>query len=109
VKDDLRSVPTLDELARDPVLAGDLELETVKALLVKHAVAGQALLTALLAAKPAEDPDTTITANAAGEILGMSAKWIYDHADELPFVVRMGRSIRASRRAVMEYARSRLR
>jgi hypothetical protein len=38
VKDDLSSVPTIDELAATRRSARDLELETMKALLVEHAV-----------------------------------------------------------------------
>ncbi len=44
----------------------------------------------------APEPETLLTATEAVKRLGMTTRWLYAHADTLPFIVRVGRSVRCS-------------
>jgi hypothetical protein len=89
-------VPTLDELARDPARAVGLPVETLAALVVKHAAVGSALGAALLLSRsskpqPAEsDPDDELLKpDEAAALLHRKPRWIYRNAHRLPFVRRL--------------------
>ena len=51
--------------------------------------------------------DRLLTARQAGKKSGFSADWLYRHADSLPFVVRVGRSLRFSESGLEKWIRSR--
>jgi len=106
---DLRPVPTLDAIAANPAIALELSGDAVKALLVRSTAVNQALLTALLASSSygLVEPDHLISVDEAAKLIRMSARWIYEHKDELPFTVVVGRAVRCSHRAVMRYIRER--
>ena len=48
-------------------------------------------------------PDELLTIEQASERLGMSAHYLYRHSDSLPFVRRLGRSLRFSANGISEY------
>jgi hypothetical protein len=79
-----RTNPNLDDIAADPGKALAVEVEALKALLVKHQIVGQALLTSLLAATSNGHADEArwVTAEEAASLLGMKARWLRDHQDE---------------------------
>jgi predicted DNA-binding transcriptional regulator AlpA len=107
---ELRTVPTLDEVAHHPELAAELAPGMLKALLVKHATVGTILLGALLVAgengKPPE-PDVLLDVETAAKRLATTEDWLYRHARQLPFAVRQGRSLRFSSAGIERYIRSR--
>lgn len=41
--------------------------------------------------KPAPAPDRLLDAEEAAALLGMAPRWLYRHADSLPFTRRLGR------------------
>jgi predicted DNA-binding transcriptional regulator AlpA len=107
---ELRTLPTLDEVAHHPELAAELAPGMLKALLVKHATVGTILLGALLVAgengKPPE-PDVLLDVETAAKRLATTEDWLYRHARQLPFTVRQGRSLRFSSAGIERYIRSR--
>lgn len=54
-------------------------------------------------------PDELLTIEQASERLGMSENYIYRHSETLPFVRRMGRSLRFSSSGIDDYIHSRKR
>ncbi len=89
MKDDLRVVPTLDELAADPAKAAELPVEVVKQLVVKHAAVGEVLLARLIMAEPKPnggDPggEQLVGPAEVGEMIGRGKSWVEHHLDELP-------------------------
>ena len=107
---ELRTLPTLDEVAQHPERATELPPELLKALLVKHASVGTILLGALLVAaengKPPE-ADVLLNVEAAAKRLATTEDWLYRHARQLPFTVRQGRSLRFSAAGIERYIRAR--
>ena len=85
---ELRTLPTLDEVAHHPELAAELAPGMLKALLVKHATVGTILLGALLVAgengKPPES-DVLLDVETAARRLATTEDWLYRHARQLPF------------------------
>jgi hypothetical protein len=79
-------IPTLDELAADPEKLESLPAEAVRALLVKHAVVGQVLLTRLLAPEPKTNRASQQLVGAAevADMLGRGKSWVEHHLDDLP-------------------------
>jgi predicted DNA-binding transcriptional regulator AlpA len=75
--------------------------------------AGQAQLAARLLANGApgstseSSGDRLLTAKDTAPRCGHSADWLYRHADSLPFVVRVGRSVRFSEAGLQKWIRSR--
>jgi hypothetical protein len=107
---ELRTLPTLDEVAQHPERATELPPELLKALLVKHASVGTILLGALLVAGENGTPpeaDMLIDIETAATRLATTKDWLYRHARRLPFTVRQGRSVRFSSIGIERYIRSR--
>lgn len=74
-------------------------------------VAAAALLAQALAAlaepAPVVAADAMLTAAEAAVVAGVSARWLYDHAHELPFARRLGRLVRFSRSGLAKWLESR--
>jgi predicted DNA-binding transcriptional regulator AlpA len=87
-----------------------LPTEQIPAVLVQIAAAQTVLAARLLAAPPADAPtagDRLLTAAEAAEVCGVTADWLYRHADTLPYTVRVGRSLRFSRAGIDRWIRAR--
>jgi hypothetical protein len=85
-------VPTLDELAREPVKAHGLPRQTLLALAAR-AVSAHAAVTDALIAGAAADPadageDRLITTAELARRMNVSTNFVYDHAAEWPFTIR---------------------
>ncbi len=53
-------------------------------------------------------PDKLLTVNGAAGVLGVTRRWLYDHADQLPFTRRIGaRTLRFSERGLNRYMATR--
>jgi hypothetical protein len=74
-----------------PRLLGDLE--------VIRAMAWQRTA----APSPIQAPDQLLDAAAAAERLGVSKDYVYDHAEQFPFMQRMGRKMLFSARGIDRY------
>jgi excisionase family DNA binding protein len=114
MKDDLRPVPTLDELSSDPRRAAELDTDVAETLL-SHAIVALAALNArlLVSRAPAgavvDQPDRLLTVDEASKRLGESRDWTYRHAHKLPFTVRNGRRhLRFSEHGINRYIRARV-
>jgi excisionase family DNA binding protein len=107
-------VPTLDELAADPGKSAGLPLEAARALLARCAFAHGVLIARLLeapengAGAPQVAPeDRLLGVEEAARMLNVSRDWLYRRVGRLPFVVRLGRTVRFSARGVERYIRQR--
>jgi predicted DNA-binding transcriptional regulator AlpA len=107
-------VPTLDELVRHPERAAGLPLEAARALLTHCAQVGVVLLARFLDAAPdgAHGPPTAagdrlLDVKDAARRLGVGPDWIYRRVTTLPFVTRLGRTVRVSEAGLERYLRSR--
>jgi predicted DNA-binding transcriptional regulator AlpA len=86
----------LATLAQDPSRVADVSPENVPALL-GALEALRAMLWARLQAPPAtpaqasngSEPDRWLKVDEAAERLGVSRRWVYAHADTLPFAKRL--------------------
>lgn len=91
------TVPSLDEVAADPLRLAGLSADAIKTLLMRSAVAQSALAAALVTApnphtpQPVSEEDRMLTPDEAAQMLRRSRLWIYRNADRLPFVKRMSR------------------
>lgn len=52
-------------------------------------------------------PDRMLTAREVAERLKMSVRWVYQHADDLPFARRIGKALRFSERGLEAWLRDR--
>ncbi len=97
----LTAVPSLDDLARDVTRARGLSAE-VRGELIARAAAVTAALAAPMIAEPepgrtarreqqTPSEDKMLTVDEGAAILRCSPRWIYRHADQLPFVHRLSR------------------
>jgi excisionase family DNA binding protein len=110
-------VTTLDHIADDPSEAEKMSTGDATILLARLAVVQSVLTTRLLTImvdgqkQPAgNEPDRLLTVPQAAQQLGLSADWLYRHADRLPFTVRVGvRRLRFSAQGVDRYIRERAR
>jgi excisionase family DNA binding protein len=98
----------LAALAADPQRVADLRPDAIPDL-VGELEALRARLWVRLQAPPAApaaesngaDPDTLLTAQQAADRLGVSKRWMYAHADTLPFTKRLtGGTVRFSSRGL---------
>ena len=95
-------IPTLDDIACDPVRAQNLSRSQLTALLLRATVAQSAIAAALLNADATardEPPDQTLNADEIARAVGQSRRWVFRHAQDLPFVVRTGRKSLVGSRA----------
>ncbi len=52
----------------------------------------------------AQEPEKLLTAQQVAETLNVTSRWVYEHADSLPFMRRIGsRSLRFSSRGLEKY------
>ena len=99
----------------DPARALDLSPEIATALLARCAVVQAALVGRLVAdlisdhraTAYAPDDDRLLTVEEAAGRLAQTGDWLYRHADELPFTVRVGRHVRFSSQGIDRYIRQR--
>jgi hypothetical protein len=101
--------PTLDRLADEPGQAAALALELTLALLARVCVVQSALtaraVALALAPLPPAGGDELLDVGAAATKLGVSISYLYRHARNLPFTVRVGRGVRFSANGVERYIR----
>jgi hypothetical protein len=89
------AIPELDRIAADPRCLAGLSRSAIAVLLLKSAVV-QSALTAALAeeqsrgAEPAST-DRMLDADQIAAALGQSRRWVFRHAEHLPFVRRISR------------------
>jgi hypothetical protein len=116
----IASVPTLDDIARDPGRAGGLPLRTLAALqsraaVVQAALAAEALTAAVEAVQvrgrvgqPAATEDEMLRVDEAAVMLRRKPQWIYRNAATLPFVRRISRkSLLCSKNGILSWLASR--
>ncbi|HUY20346.1 MAG TPA: helix-turn-helix domain-containing protein [Candidatus Binataceae bacterium] len=94
----LTVLPTLDDLARDPTRARGLSAEVRGELIARAAAVTAALAAPLIAElgrtvqrEQGASNDKMLTVHEAAEILRCRPRWIYDHAEQLPFIRRRSR------------------
>jgi predicted DNA-binding transcriptional regulator AlpA len=92
----MRVIPSLDQLARDPSVAVGLPPAVLVALHLQCATALSAIGLAWAAsgqsgqqATAENREDRMLTPDEAASILRRSKRWIYRHADHLPFIKRL--------------------
>lgn len=57
---------------------------------------------------PAPEPDNLLKVEEAADILGVTEDWLYGHADDLPFAVKLGpRTRRFSERGLYRWLETR--
>src|SRR3989304_5833225 len=105
-------VPKLEEIADNPALATHLPSDVVEALLGKNALAQSVLVSRLLAlrASPIQAENSTggdrlLDVEEAARKLGKSKDALYRHADDYPFTVRDGHSLRFSEQGIEKFIR----
>jgi predicted DNA-binding transcriptional regulator AlpA len=116
----IASVPSLDDIARDPGRAGGLPLRTLAALQSRLAVVHAALAAETLTAAAiepvqgreglADSDDRMLTVDEAAAMLRKRPQWIYRNANagKLPFVKRISRkSLLCSKNGISRWLASR--
>jgi predicted DNA-binding transcriptional regulator AlpA len=104
---------SLHDLLRDPTHVAHVPLQAIPALLCQLAGLQSALLARLLTnstlpSSQAPDPDGLLDVAETAQRLGTSKDWLYRHADQLPFTVRLGpRQLRFSAQGLAQYIRKR--
>ena len=111
----LGAIPKLEEIAENPALASHLSPNDVEALLGKNAVVQSVLVSRLLAlrASPSQvdhyaNGDRLLDVNEAARKLGKSKDYLYRHANDYPFTVRDGRSLRFGDQGIEKFIRQRM-
>jgi excisionase family DNA binding protein len=107
----LSPLPSLDELAADPVKVASLSPEAARSVALRALVVLGALASVSTApispARQSDDEDNLLTTEEAAQRLGVSQDWLYRRAASLPFTVRLGRALRFSVRGLDRYIRLR--
>ncbi|MGA2264426.1 MAG: helix-turn-helix domain-containing protein [Acidobacteriota bacterium] len=86
-----------------------LPLETVPALMAQIAAAQSALAARLLSAEKKTEPeDELLDVEEAAQMLGVKKDWIYSRTRTLPFIVRLGRKLRYSKRGIEKYIKAQI-
>lgn len=94
------SAPELATIAADPSRVESVDRARIPALIGAVEALKAALWARLQAPAPTTDPtpsrstgepDELLTATEAAKRLGVSRRWVYRHADELPFTRRLTR------------------
>ena len=104
------AVPTLDQVLNKPALAEALP-RSLLAALYRRAARLEAELRALLAANERDAAsgnqrhDRLLDAKKAAAKLDVSTDWLYERANELPFTVRLGGSVKFSEQGIDEHIR----
>lgn len=101
---DLPPLPSVDDVDRLPT-------EALVALLVElSALQARAALRLRVTAPPVSSNGSTerlLTVREAAARCGMSVDWLYRHKDALPFIRRLGRTLRVSEAALVRWMESR--
>ena len=103
----------LEALLTDPGKVAEIPPKEAADLLARVAVIQAALAAQVVARAPTEigaEPrppmDRLLSPSEAGRLLGVTVRWLYDHADKLPFTRRLSRkALRFSERGLEEYMR----
>ncbi|HTK30648.1 MAG TPA: helix-turn-helix domain-containing protein [Candidatus Saccharimonadaceae bacterium] len=88
----------LERLLAGEVRAQDLTREDAAALLarlagVQTAVAAQLVAPQLRPLESRQAADRLMSPEEAATVLGVTVRWLYRHAKQLPFAVRLGRKV----------------
>ena len=104
------NIPSLSELIADPGKVRALPGPTAHHLLIQLTCLLPLLVSKAHGAEVMEkaQPDRLLGIEEAASILGKSIDAIYRHADDFPFTVRDGRSLRFSSRGIQAYIRQRV-
>jgi excisionase family DNA binding protein len=86
-------------------LAGSLPVNQLPDLIGQLAKAQALAFSRLLSPAPVPQSDELITVDEATAPLGMSKEYIYRNAKTLPFVRKVGRSVRCSKSGIQAYIR----
>jgi excisionase family DNA binding protein len=111
VPDRLGDVATAADLLEHPELGLQLTPEAAASALAR--VEGLAAVLRVAAAAPSRnnkrrlDDEGLVSAVEAAKRTGMSKRWLYAHADKLPFARRIGRAVRFSPAAIDRWLSSR--
>ena len=110
----MRAVPSLDQLARDPSAAVGLPAAALAALHMQATAVLSAIGLAWASSGQGAQSigetadDQMLTVDEAAEMLRRKRRWIYSHADNLPFVRRLSpRSLLCSRKGVERWLAAR--
>jgi predicted DNA-binding transcriptional regulator AlpA len=96
-----------DALDHDRLLK--LPLETIPAFMAQIAAAQYALAARLLSSERKIEPeDELLDIEEAAQKLGVKRDWIYSRTRTLPFIVRLGRKLRYSRRGIEKYIKAQI-
>jgi excisionase family DNA binding protein len=68
-----------------------------------RALIHEAIVSALLTKNGSAEPERLLSIGEAAEMLGHSQIWLYRNSKRLPFSVRMGRSVRFSRKGIEKW------
>ena len=106
-------MPTLADLLQDPTRASEVPHSMIPAFLSQISAVQAALAVQLLrvfseerAQEDARKVDHLLTAGEAAARLAVTKYWLYVHASELPFTVRIGRrGVRFSEKGIERYLR----
>ena len=104
-------VPTLDEIAADPQKVLDLSPTVAGAMLARLAAIQAVLLSRALASEKdgsgTAAEDRLLTVSEAATVLSQTEDWLYRHAKQLPFTVRVGNRVRFSSAGIARWIRTR--
>ncbi len=111
----LMPVPTLDELAAHPERALELPPEVARDLLARLAPLQTVLLAQALTRSASGDggqpetrgEDRLLSVKEAARKMNVSSDYIYRHAKDLPFTVRVGSRLLFSERGIEQWVRHR--
>ncbi len=109
----LATVPDLAGISADPARVSDLPPEEIPALRGKLAELDTLLLGRWLQSgngqsQTSADGDRLLNVVEAARKLGKSKDHLYRHADDYPFTVRDGRSLRFSEQGIEKFIRQRV-
>jgi predicted DNA-binding transcriptional regulator AlpA len=111
----LAEVPSLDAIAADPRCLFGLSRDTVSALLMRSAVVQSALAAAQFSApddnthRENDGEDRLLDVKDAAVWLSLKVDYLYRHADEFPFTVRVAPGqLRFSTKEIKRYIKARL-
>jgi hypothetical protein len=99
----LGSVPTLDEIAREPLRALALGPEQAVALIAQCGAAQAALMAGLARTAPSESQDDhLLTVEQAAAKLAVTPEWLYRRAKRLRLATKLGDGTLRFSNAVLE-------
>jgi excisionase family DNA binding protein len=102
---------SLLDLLRDPARVASLPPQAIPPLLcqlaaLQSALAARLLTESAVSSDSQADADVLLNVTEAAERLGTSPDWLYRHAHQLPFTVRVGpRQLRFSAKGLDRYIR----